>query len=321
MSKRSLPNNGNNQYEYAPPTKLFAANVGMSGHTNNKSNNNIFGVAQLRAQRESAPVRAPVPASLYVRPPIEEPAQVEYYNGPVSGSPVRIQREVEPTRFNRENSTFKFEKCMKIADKWYYLVRPGGVNLTNNTKRRLPTPVQYDTIYEMLGNPGVYTWVLTLGATRDTDRFMARKAVTPGEILSKHKNIFRNLRTEFVVLAGEALVGEGRTVTYNFISGTYMPRIQETYRMTPSKLSNYMTRLFREAGASSITFDNRVNLNSSLIPLNTTLEAIQPYLNLGYTQSPAFDTFAECQAVHPNTRNGGGKKSDRKTRRKTRGRH
>ncbi len=313
-----------------PPTAPLAA-------WNNEITPNYFTTFSRRSHAAPAPMPVPAPVAAPAAVPSPAPVPIpeedalNYVNAgvPVSGTPGRIRRNLESMRVNSvNNSTYEFEKCVKIGNSYHIVGRP--YNLAENTIRDFPV-IEIHSIEDLIQRPGVYTWVLTIGQySRADDRFVARQALTPGEIKSKHKNIFRNLRTNQIVLAGEVLVREGPEITFNFMSGTYMPHIKNMHRrgLTNAQLnerfSNYMIQKFIRAGVmpENIHFNEGTTNADTLITRETTMEALQPYLAAGYALSQGYNTLNSCEAANPYARGGTrAKKIARRRRRLTRRRH
>lgn len=333
-------NNSNSNYEAPEPNSkrpridrnmLLGLPTAPLAAWNNEITPNYFTTFSRRSHAASAPIPAPAPAPIPAPVPEEEEEVPNYVNAgiPVPGTPEHIRRNLESLRVNNvNNSTYEFEKCVKIGNSYHIVGKPH--NLAENTIKDLPV-IEIHSIEDLIGQPGVYTWLLTIGQySRADDRFVARRALTPGEIKSKHKNIFRDLRTNQIVLAGEVLVREGPDITFNFMSGTYMPHIKNMHRRgrTNAQLneyfSNYMIQKFIRAGVppENIHFNEGVTNADTLITRETTMEALQPYLNAGYALSNQFNNLNSCEAVNPYARGGSRtKKIARRRRRKTRGRH
>ena len=78
-------------------------------------------------------------------------------------------------------------KCMKYVnenenDSYVYLKKP-----TEAIDYATMPIEEYNTMEELLENPGVYTWLLM-----ENGDFIARKAFTPAEVFSKPLNIYRS---------------------------------------------------------------------------------------------------------------------------------
>lgn len=145
---------------------------------------------------------------------------------------------------------------------------------------------------EVLGHPGVYSWILFEG-----NRFIAAKALTPAEIMSKHKNMYRN-RPDNILAAGECRIGADQSVTYNFESGTFMRSIIDNFKYAFGANTDYrpvyrqlMEPLWLAAGAAGITYTD-----AALIPKSIHQDTpFGNYTRLGY-KFHRFDTKPECEA-------------------------
>ena len=207
---------------------------------------------------------------------------------------------------NVEDPSYNF-RCIRTQDGRY----------ASATAPPFPTVprILFNSMSELLDHPGYYTWILYEG-----NLFFAAKALTPQEILSKHKNIHRNHKDLGIIAAGECEILPDRVVKYNFLSGTYMLPIlkefQANFRYDPFSAeyfySQHVTPLWLIAGASRVY--HVPSENQSLLPDTMTNAAINEYTQLGY----AFeydDTLENCKK-----RQQGGtlrvrrKRSNRKTR-------
>ncbi len=249
---------------------------------------------------------------------------------PPPASPPRPHRNIMPlNNINIDPTFYQFDRCVHLNDRWYHVTRPSTLNrlsFNESVEAQLPKE-EIASIDELLNHPGIYTWIL--GASKAnilTDTFYARRALTPGEIISKHKNIMRNMNaTSHLVLAGEVQVNPDRSVDYNFLSGSFMPKVMRQQERiygaeTLNRLQAYMDAKWAAAGATDVRFNPSIQESSSLITGNTTNAALEPYINLGYTLSEPFESEQQCTAALKLLR-GGRKKTDRKTRRKTRRRY
>lgn len=210
-----------------------------------------------------------------------------------------------------EPQFYTFDKCFRIDGQYHYLVRPGGS--LDKAKERVAEirTEKYNSIAELLNHPGIYTYMLF-----SDNEFRAAKALNPGEILNKHKNLHRNSGAKDILLAGEIQVNPDRSVIYNFLSGTYMPssltkfmiayksndptknketREAETYAFFKVKMDELLTA----AGATSVQYND--TMVPSLITTNSSEAAIAPFLATGYTlhssneNNPSYPTYELCE--------------------------
>ncbi len=234
------------------------------------------------------------------------PEPLENFNAP---PPPPAEPTLLPYSNDMENSFYTFDKCFRIDGQYYHLVRPGGEKGLV-TAAAIPTE-KYNSIAELLDHPGVYTYMLF-----EDNTFSAAKALNPGEVLSKHKNLHRNSGGKRVLLAGEILVRPNRTVIFNFISGTYMPHIARRFTQTypGTDATTFFSNALRErliaAGAAAVEFDPRVDEVASMISLNSTEAAIAPFLGMDppYTRHGPYPDAAACMAARvAGLQQGGGK--------------
>ena len=215
-------------------------------------------------------------------------------------------------------------KCMKYEnenenenDSYVYLKKP-----TEAIDYAAMPIEEYNTMEELLENPGVYTWLLM-----ENGDFIARKAFTPAEVFSKHLNIYRSRVGMGILAAGECLIHAGRRVEFNLMSGTYMKHIGDKYSRRFGK--NYeglyvpqMTARWTAAGASNV-----VHVGSRGLLSDTVSDAdLQPYLTLGFQKEVFADErackIAENEEIEKDQNEQldllGGRRATRRSNRKSR---
>lgn len=253
-------------------------------------------------------------------------------NNTPPSTPPRLTRNIMPLRNISIDPTFyQFDRCIHLNGQWYHVTRPDTLyaeSFNESVAAALPKE-EIASMEDLLIRPGIYTWILGASKANITqDTFYARRALTPGEIISKHKNIMRNVNaTSHLVLAGEVQVHPDGSVDYNFLSGSFMPKVMRQQQarygfMALNKLQEYMDNKWSAAGATEVRFNPSVAESSSLITGNTTNEAMAPYLAAGYTLSAPFANEMQCTSALMGLRGGSRTKKIAKRRRnKTRARH
>ncbi len=236
----------------------------------------------------------------------------------MASTPPKNPRQIMPIKVNIHNPpTYNFDKCVHIAntDKWHYLSK-GNINIS-----KLPVE-HFDSIESIIDKPGVYTYVLFTSLRNIMiDEFRARRVITPGEVLSKHRNIVYNSKLPQLLLAGEAYIEPGRIVHYNFASGTYMPKVMEEqiYRWGNNAielLSGLMTFKWEQGGANAVYFNPDPH-TSFIINYAVPKKNINTYVNAGYILSKQFNTEEKCKNSYFLYR-GGAKKTKKRRSRRTR---
>lgn len=188
---------------------------------------------------------------------------------------------------------FYFMHCAPKPDGSYVFgVPPASVN-----KSRLPKTV-YNSMEEVLQHEGLYTWVLFRDGT-----FRAHKFVSPHELLSKHKNIYRNVRQP-ILAAGECRIDTNRAVDFNLSSGMFMQKIgaifQKKYATSHNATYNEkITQLWKNAGATVVRI---FPFSPSFFPQTISDEAIQLYSAANY-RFHTFPTKAECLLAEEDAKN------------------
>lgn len=222
-------------------------------------------------------------------------------------------RNIHPYRTNSEPSFFTFESCVRLpSGNYHYLLQPPQLNrvsesFSERATRDLPLE-RYNSIEALLQHPGVYTWILYADSEHPNnttrDKFLAGKSLSPGEILSKHKNLFRNAGPNTgLLLAGEVRIIAGGRVEYNFISGTYMPSILTSYarrrRILQSeaieRMKLFMNAKWTASGATTVVFNPSVTETF----VENTIESgdLDTYIRAGYTLSEPFASKDECKVA------------------------
>ena len=150
--------------------------------------------------------------------------------------------------------------------------------------------VFYNTLAQVLSDPGVYTWMIIV-EDDGSKTFVAAKTLTSIEIHSKHFDLYEAYGQKPVILAGEMMVDAAKNVKYNFLSGTFMMEMMQT---NPSgydeaEFRTAMQSFLLEGGAASAEFST-----DSFIPsLVATRDALRLYKNVGY-DILKFDTIDDC---------------------------
>jgi hypothetical protein len=243
--------------------------------------------------------------------PIDEPVLPPnpYRNARTSRSPPHIipyiHGEVEPAHFSFHCIPYKRSDGKEI---YVYGQRPNR-NFVNSNM-----PVEwYRSMEELLDHPGEYSWILF------TNGFIAARTLTPAEIMSKHKNLHRSNPSP-ILAAGECVVGPGRTVVYNFLSGTFMRPIIDNFKYAfydadyRPTYREHIEPMWHAAGATSITYTD----NDLLKKYMNDSTPFGRYTKLGYSFQQ-FDTKKECDAfLEKNTANRGGRRTRRRRNSKTR---
>lgn len=136
----------------------------------------------------------------------------------------------------------------------------------------------------------------------------------------------RNMNaTNHLVLAGEVQVNPDMSVDYNFLSGSFMPKVMRQQQarygfMALNKLEVYMNKKWTDAGATAVRFNPSIEESSSLITGNTTNAAMAPYLSAGYTLSEPYPNEQSCTTALHLLRGGSRTKKIVRRRRRTRAR-
>jgi hypothetical protein len=180
-------------------------------------------------------------------------------------------------------------ECMKYGNSYVYLRKPNEPIAAEDFPQE-----RYESMAALLEHPGIYTWILL-----DDNRFIAGRAFTPGEIYSKHANLYRpQMEKEDggrvgILAAGECRIEPHRKVVYNFLSGTYMKHIGTKYTQRTKKdyiafYKNSFDNLWRAAGASEVLF-----IENPLLPTSVSDADIAPYLDIGYMKY-VFDSKDAC---------------------------
>lgn len=285
---------------------------GRNNNNNNNANNRGAprrrlgfnnAAAQPAIRRLAFNNAGPVAAAAAALPPVEEFA---------APPPPPAEPSLLPYSNDMENSGYTFDKCFRIDGQYYHLVRPNG-SKNAVTVAAIPTE-KYNTIAELLDHPGIYTYILF-----EDGEFRSAKALNPGEVLSKHKNLHRNSGGKRILLAGEIQVRPGRSVLFNFLSGTYMPHIARRFTLrypgtdAATFFSNALRQRFLDAGASAVEFDPRTTEEASLITTDSSEAAIAPFLAMDppYTRHGPYPTAEACRAAkRTSLQQGGRRKTD-----------
>jgi hypothetical protein len=241
-------------------------NFGASGFANANNFNNIGLPKPQKRARHTGP---------NVPPPV---AEREYTN-----------TNMKPYIPGEVDAAATMFECMKYGDSYLYLKKPDEPIAAEDFPQE-----QYESMAELLDHPGIYTWILL-----EDDRFIAGRTFTPGEIYSKHSNLYRprmqrgDGRRVGILAAGECRIEPQRKVVYNFLSGTYMRHIGLKYTQRTNKnYTNFYKKSFddmwKAAGAADVSF-----IGSPLLPTSVSDADIAPYLNIGY-EKHIFDTKDKC---------------------------
>ncbi len=239
------------------------------------------------------------------------------FRAPVERPAVRpAVREVGPT-MNPYRNTFvndpdyDFKCIQKNTGKYVLAKAPAERRPNTNYPRRL-----FSSMEELLDHPGFYTWILYAD-----NSFFAAEAITPQEILSKHKNIHRPRSTQSILAAGECEIQAGRKVRYNFLSGTYMKPIMEVfqrkYRNVTADIfySQQITPLWEAAGASNVVFVPIKGLDDTMLPRTVSDATLARYAALGYVFTE-FDTKDACANAFVGGRRTRKQRKSRRSRRR-----
>ncbi len=211
-------------------------------------------------------------------------------------TPPRKLRNIMPIRVVEDKPPeYKFDKCIRVknTNKWHHIITPEPEAIITS---ELPVE-EYHSIEEIIDRPGIYTWVLFADRYNiRNDVFVARRAITPGEVLSKHKNIVRNSDTPLLLMAGEVKIMPDRVIEYNLASGTYMPSVLKPsrgeLRVSTHTLHSYMYNKWVAAGAEEVIFNE--NIDESLISRNVNNSNLEPYRRAGFRLSEPFETREKC---------------------------
>jgi hypothetical protein len=143
----------------------------------------------------------------------------------------------------------------------------------------------YTDVRKVVQTPATYTWLLFMDGM-----FAAAKTLTRYELRSKHYDIFGEFRKP-VVAAGEVRVNPGGLVEYNFNSGTFMKELMEReHIMSYEKYNEYLTNMFRAAGATGVMYAPGSDLTFEVI---ATPETLKRYSDIGYSLL-TFKTRGDC---------------------------
>ena len=202
--------------------------------------------------------------------------------------------DVEPAHFSFHCIPYKRRDGTNI---YVYGQKPNRNLASNNMPAEW-----YRSMEELLDHPGEYSWIMF------SNGFLAARTLTPAEIMSKHKNLHRSNPSP-IIAAGECVIGPGRTVAYNFLSGTFMRPIIDSFKYAfydadyRPTYRQHMEPLWRAAGAASITYTD----NDLLKKYMNESTPFGLYTDLGYSFH-RFDTKQECDAfLERNTANRGGR--------------
>lgn len=258
------------------------------------NNNNIAPPPKIKRARMNAPVAHTVLPELNLGP--------------------MYTRRIHPYNSIADPAFYTFETCVRTSEGYKYLLQPPQLNrasraFNERVATNFPTE-RYTTIEDLLDHPGVYTWLLYADSANpnnvSADKFIAGKALSPGEILSKHKNLHRAIRNSAgLLLAGEVRVSEDKGVVFNFISGTYMPGIVTSYKRRRrilqtnaiNELRDFMSEKWSAGGATAVTFDPSVSDANTLIENNVAPNVLDAYVREGYTLSGPYETKDACMTA------------------------
>ncbi len=160
-----------------------------------------------------------------------------------------------------------------------------NILLTGNLIKVGALPREYYTSMEsILDSPGYYAWMIFIDGS-----FAAAKTFSNAEILSKHGDLYI-LTPKPVIAAGECRIDPGRSVVYNFESGTFMKSIRNDYndRFPDASISyeqfyeRHITPMWVAAGAKNVQmiqeFQGMIRYGVKMNAAN-----IRKYRNAGFT--------------------------------------
>jgi hypothetical protein len=289
-------------------------NSPASTSTSASSGFNMFANAENSPEeKEEKEAKAAQAAALGLRPLESENENEEplFLSAPVDRQRPTVRElgpSMNPYRNTFVNDTDYDFKCIQTDNGKYIHAKAPDERRPN---ANYPQQV-YDSMGALLDHPGFYTWILY-----EDNIFFAAEAITPQEMLSKHKNIHRPRSGQGILAAGECEIQSGRIVRYNFLSGTYMKplmeRFQKKYRDITADIfySQQITPMWYAAGAIKVTFLPIKGLEDTLLPQTVSDATLERYKALGYI----FKEFDSKQAC-ANTISGG--RRTRGTRRRHR---
>lgn len=208
-------------------------------------------------------------------------------NTPSISNPTNIRYSINNnTRMNLFPTT-----CKQYGEKWIYPDLSDPVNVS-----RIPTDYSH-TLLECLNKPGIHAWIMFADGS-----FGAARTLSTYEVLSKHHNLYTYFGKREVVAAGEVMVGNDKSVVYNFQSGTFMVPIaemfEERYGLNGEKkyedvYAPWMTQNWYLGGASAVELQNDTLIRNNTLPFEE--ELLKKYSNAGVTFR-SFPSQKECQA-------------------------